>query len=677
MKMMVSKIIFCFLLITGFLNGYTNSVSAGQVSMMTYYPAPTGIYDRIRLIPQSSLPTPCQAGTLMFEESSSVPKFCRDNGTSANWETLSGGVWTQDGNYIYPNTTLTNPDLFLGIGTSTPDFKLHLEHDGGILATNSSGGTLRDPPPQWGWDVLPFLMWFPKQSSFLAGSTYPYYIDVLGTTFGAVTLGQFNRARGNYSTALGGFGNDITGEYFVISSGSYNGAFPGNYSGSAWSRYTEFAEDYSYVSGFGNGEWLDNPSYRGPYLTLLGGSCNFINTEGSVIAGGHNHNNIWSGSPPDCGGPPNDYYGIYTTLGGGRWNYAKGDYATSAGSAVAYATGDYSASAGGHTRNSTGQYSAIGGGLSLYTQGDYSVVGGGNGNNNGGNAGAYSSIAGGVSNFAYGQYSTIGGGRNNSTNGTHATIAGGGYNQANGNYSVVAGGNYVINNGDYSWAGGQFLTLTANADRTFAWGHGTSSGSPITIDTADAFIVASGSVGIRDNNPGANVEINRNGAIMDDYLAISTGDYCDDFGCYSGVPSGNVFVIKANGNVGFGEPNPSYPLHFASGAYLSAGGVFTDVSSRTKKERIQSLAPDQALEAFKKLEPVSFTYKNAPDEHHIGFIAEDVPELVARPDHKSLSPMEFTSLLTAVVKQQREQILEQEKILKELREDLATIEKKN
>ena len=43
-------------------------------------------------------------------------------------------------------------------------------------------------------------------------------------------------------------------------------------------------------------------------------------------------------------------------------------------------------------------------------------------------------------------------------------------------------------------------------------------------------------------------------------------------------------------------------------------------------------------------------------ERHVGFIAEDVPELVATKDRKGLSPMDIVAVLTKVVQEQRSTI---------------------
>jgi hypothetical protein len=42
----------------------------------------------------------------------------------------------------------------------------------------------------------------------------------------------------------------------------------------------------------------------------------------------------------------------------------------------------------------------------------------------------------------------------------------------------------------------------------------------------------------------------------------------------------------------------------------------------------------------------------------VGFVAEDVPDLVARPDRKTLSPMDIVAVLTRVVQEQQQRIEE-------------------
>ncbi len=114
-----------------------------------------------------------------------------------------------------------------------------------------------------------------------------------------------------------------------------------------------------------------------------------------------------------------------------------------------------------------------------------------------------------------------------------------------------------------------------------------------------------------------------------------------------------------------GETGPPGPPGPSGGAYVSTGGVWTDSSSREQKENIVELTPEEALAALAKLEPVTFNYKQEDQEQYIGFIAEDVPELVASSDRTGLSAMDIVAVLTRVVKLQQQQIAELESRLEE------------
>ncbi len=123
-----------------------------------------------------------------------------------------------------------------------------------------------------------------------------------------------------------------------------------------------------------------------------------------------------------------------------------------------------------------------------------------------------------------------------------------------------------------------------------------------------------------------------------------------------GAGSIDRITIDKDGHVGFGVHRPEHPIELTNGAYVSAGGVWTNSSSRARKDNIESLTLEDALAALAGLEPVSFNYRSDVDEQHLGFIAEDVPELVATTDRQSLSPMDVIAVLTRVVQEQQERI---------------------
>ncbi|MDJ0940600.1 MAG: tail fiber domain-containing protein [Woeseiaceae bacterium] len=127
-----------------------------------------------------------------------------------------------------------------------------------------------------------------------------------------------------------------------------------------------------------------------------------------------------------------------------------------------------------------------------------------------------------------------------------------------------------------------------------------------------------------------------------------------------GAGSVDRITIDRHGNVGFSVERPSHPVEMASGAHVTAGGVWTNSSSRERKRDVASLDVDEALAALATLEPVTFRYVNDADEMYVGFIAEDVPELVAMRDRSSLSAMDVVAVLTKVVQDQQQRIAELE-----------------
>lgn len=78
-------------------------------------------------------------------------------------------------------------------------------------------------------------------------------------------------------------------------------------------------------------------------------------------------------------------------------------------------------------------------------------------------------------------------------------------------------------------------------------------------------------------------------------------------------------------------------------------------SSREIKHDVVDLSTETAIDVLAKLRPVLFTYDET-EEQHAGFIAEEVPEVVAQPGRKTVNSMDFIAVLTAVVKEQQETI---------------------
>jgi hypothetical protein len=129
------------------------------------------------------------------------------------------------------------------------------------------------------------------------------------------------------------------------------------------------------------------------------------------------------------------------------------------------------------------------------------------------------------------------------------------------------------------------------------------------------------------------------------------------------VGGANSLILSDNGSISS-----------ETGASLSSGGAWIDASSRELKTDISELSAEKAMETLKSLKPVEFVYKAEKKERKVGFIAEDVPELVATNDRKGLSSIDFVGVLTRVVQKQQEELENQNALILDLKSQLTRIQ---
>jgi hypothetical protein len=110
-----------------------------------------------------------------------------------------------------------------------------------------------------------------------------------------------------------------------------------------------------------------------------------------------------------------------------------------------------------------------------------------------------------------------------------------------------------------------------------------------------------------------------------------------------------------------------------SGASCTSGGVWTDASSRDLKENIEGLTTEEAIDVLGNLDPVKYNYKADKEDRHIGFIAEDVPDLVASKDRRGMSPMDVVAVLTKVLQEQQKLSEKQQKTIDDLRHEVTEL----
>ena len=186
-------------------------------------------------------------------------------------------------------------------------------------------------------------------------------------------------------------------------------------------------------------------------------------------------------------------------------------------------------------------------------------------------------------------------------------------------------------------------------------------------------------IGIGTTEPKQRLEVNGNIQIHDQNSSVAglmitqssgeTGYIMHNRASTLTIGAGSVdrLTIDRDGNVGIGVARPTHPFEMANGAHVSSGGVWTNSSSRDRKENIEAITVEEALAVLAGLEPVHYNYKNDSQESYVGFIAEDVPGLVATADRKGLSAMDIVAVLTKVMQAQQQQIKELEAQLEAIR----------
>ena len=142
---------------------------------------------------------------------------------------------------------------------------------------------------------------------------------------------------------------------------------------------------------------------------------------------------------------------------------------------------------------------------------------------------------------------------------------------------------------------------------------------------------------------------------------------------YHTSPSGvQKRVSFYNSNVGIGTENPTEKLEVSGN--IKASGTVSQGSSKEFKKNISYVSTKDAMSALNKLNPVRFEYKtDESGEKHLGFIAEDVPDLVAEEDRKHLNSMDITAVLAKVVQEQQRMLLEQKEVMDAMKQEIQML----
>jgi hypothetical protein len=101
-------------------------------------------------------------------------------------------------------------------------------------------------------------------------------------------------------------------------------------------------------------------------------------------------------------------------------------------------------------------------------------------------------------------------------------------------------------------------------------------------------------------------------------------------------------------------------------------GKMTNGSSRDSKENIIALSSREASEALENLCPVKFNYRSdCNKELQLGFVAEDVPEIVGTSDRKAIAPVSIIAILTKALQMQQSRMEALEDEIRSLKQQLS------
>ena len=217
------------------------------------------------------------------------------------------GQWNTNLNDIYNSNTGK-----LGIGTTTPEFKLSLANDGGIIAkgTLSSGAILTTS------GAGTRMIWYPKKGAFRAGTVIGtewndnnigIYSTAMGygtiaSAEGSTAIGTTNTASGRFATAIGlsniasGDGSTALGTG-TLSSGNSSTAL-GSLTVASGSFSTAMGV-YSIASGYYSTAIGFNTQANGFFSTAIGNSVSTNLMQGAFVLGDYGNSSIMYSSAND------------------------------------------------------------------------------------------------------------------------------------------------------------------------------------------------------------------------------------------------------------------------------------------------------------------------------------------------------------------------------------------
>ena len=351
---------------------------------------------------------------------------------------------------------------------------------------------------------------------------------------------------------------------------------------------------------------------------------------------------------------------------------------------------------GGGLANVAGKYSTIAGGFDNSAKAEAGAVGGGHLNDV---RGDYGSIAGGLANDANGEFSTVAGGFDNDVDGGRGTIGGGSGNYVSGFKATVPGGSSNLASGNYSFAAGDQARAVHNG--TFVWGDAQS--APATFESTgdNQFLIqAGGGVGVNTASPNRELTVFDRDDSGDSFINVTATNSSDrelllgvnqSTGGVISMQTNNALdfrtnsssrmKIEADGQIAIARSSASHPVHVGTnsstgnGAHVTAGGSWTNGSSRNFKSSFEDVDPVVILHKLADLPVTTWTYGNPDEGRHMGPVAEDFAEAFGLgADERYISTTDADGVAMAAIQGLYRLVMQQRKTIERLERRVAGLE---
>jgi Chaperone of endosialidase len=245
---------------------------------------------------------------------------------------------------------------------------------------------------------------------------------------------------------------------------------------------------------------------------------------------------------------------------------------------------------------------------------------------------------------------------------------------------TVSGTSYNTALGTQALYGGSSTNSTGNSNTALGYNTGyallTGANNTFVGDRAgDVLTTGSSNIMIGKDAGGTTLTTGSSNILIGnstDTPASSTSNFINIGNIINGLNAGvSTYAVGLN----MGTTTPSYPLQVGTtsdngnGAYLTAAGVWTNISDRRIKDNIRPI--EHGLDDLMKLQPVNYEVKGS-GEKQVGFIAQDVaaivPEVVSYDDKQDKYGMSYGNLVAVAVKAVQELKVENDKLREEIRQ---------